>query len=332
MATDYWNGVVQEVALAIARWSAEAASQAVLTLLGPFGSATEPSLDGLAPAYDRMLGVALLLAGAFISLALIEQNLGGPRGAGGNVVLRTLCCVSLAFCGLSLVQYAARDANLLAGTWSLDFLSQNQQLAAKVSQLYSMDALSGPALGSIAGLIATALLTVLLALFVYLELILRAALILVTTTFIPFVCVMAIWPRLAGAAIHLAEFLLALLLSKFVIATAVYVGYSTVVAGLLTPSSGSSANGMAVGLAALTIAAFAPVVLLQGISFGQVAGAPLVRSWATTSSKWVGSAWSTATKAAGPALARAIRPKTGGSPPAGSRPSRSRRPRARGQG
>jgi hypothetical protein len=310
VATSYWDNLVQEVALALARWSAEAASQAVLTLLASFGSATEPNLGALAPTYDRMLGVSLLLAGAFISLALIEQNLGGPKGAGGSVVIRTLCCVLLAFCGLSLVQYGADKASLLAGTWSIDFLGQNRQLAAKVTQLYSMDALSGPALGSIAGLIATALLTVLLALFVYVELILRAALLLVTTAFIPFVCVMAIWPRLAGAAIHLAEFLAALLLSKFVIATSVYIGYSTVVGGLLAPANGSSANGMAVGLTALTIAAFAPVVLLQGISFGQVAAAPMVRGWATTSSKWASALWTSASKAAGPTLSRITRPKT----------------------
>jgi hypothetical protein len=53
-----------------------------------------------------------------------------------------------------------------------------------------------------------------------------------------------------------------------------------------------------VGLATLAIAAFAPVILLQGLSFGQLAAAPLVRSWSNTSA---GVGRSVLSRASGPA-------------------------------
>lgn len=277
MSSNYWDRYLNELALALARWSAEAAGGAVLTLLKAFGASTEPNLAAIANAYGRTLAVALILAGAFISLALLEHLLGGHRGAGWSVVPRTLSCVFLAFSGLGLLDYATSHANLLAQVWTLDFISQNHVLAAKVAALYAPGAINAPALGSIGGLILTALLTLLLALILYVELILRAALILVSATFLPLLCVMAIWPRLAAAAFHLAEFLFALLMSKFVIATAVYVGYSLIVSGFLAPPDQVAANAMVVGLATLTVAAIAPIVLLQGVSFGQLAAAPLVR-------------------------------------------------------
>src|SRR5207302_897976 len=82
------------------------------------------------------------------------------------------------------------------------------------------------------GLIFTAMSVSSLAVIVHLELVVRSALILTVTSFVPLVCVLAIWPRAAGAAATLAEFLLGLFLSKFVVATVVYVGFRLVVVAL----------------------------------------------------------------------------------------------------
>src|SRR5438309_94023 len=137
-------------------------------------------------------------------------------------------------------------------------------------------------LGSAIGLIMAALLTVLVALLLYLELVLRTVLILVTTTFIPIVAIMAIWPRFSGTAIHLAEFLVALLLSKFVIATAIFLGFHLVTHGVV---GGAAIPAMVTGLAALLVAAFSPLVLLQGIRVFEGSASNLSRSWATSGIK-----------------------------------------------
>jgi hypothetical protein len=274
------DAFIYSLQLALAKSSVEAAKAAVLTLLGAFGSGTEPDFGSVAPAYDRMLAIGLLLVVFFASMAIAEYQLGGSQGAGFSAIPRTLVACFAAFVGLALVGYLESYAALLATAWTPDFLGQNAHLDQVISRLYNAKQLSAPALGSVFGLMLTAVLTVLLALFVYVELVLRAALILITTTFIPLVSTMWIWPRLAGAASHMAQFLVGLLLSKFVIATSVYVGYSIIVKGLVDSAGGAASTGMVIGLATLAVAALAPVVLLQGVHFGHQASAPLARGWA----------------------------------------------------
>jgi hypothetical protein len=149
-----------------------------------------------------------------------------------------------------------------------------------VQAIYAQSITPAQALGSWIGLLIVALLTVALVLLVYVELVLRAALILVTATFVPLVSVMAIWPRLSGAASHLAQFLLALLLSKFVIVTALYVGFTMVAQGL-----GASNGSSLAGLAILLVAVFSPVVLLQGVRFAEAGTSHLVRGWGATATR-----------------------------------------------
>lgn len=289
MSQSWVDSWISSFELGAARAAVDAAQSAVLSLLSSLGSSTEPDLAGILPAYDRMTAIALLLVAAFAALALIERQLGGNHGAGPEVIARTLVACFTALTGLTLLQYLESNAALLASAWTPSFLGQNSQLSQTVTRLYSEDTLSAPALGSVAGLCLTALLTLLLALFVYIELILRAALIAVTATFIPLVAAMWIWPRLSSAAVHMGQFLVGLLLSKFVIATAVYVGYSFVVAGL-AGAPGAQGNGLVVGLATLSVAALAPFVLLQGLHFGRQATAPVARSWSVSAAQLATSA------------------------------------------
>ena len=202
------------------------------------------------------------------------------RSAAFSLLPRTLAAVTGAVVSLSLVQYLAHYAGLLAHTWDPGFLAGTQQLIQHVNAAYAVPATAGAALGSAVGLILMSLLTVLLAVLLLMELVLRSALLLVTTAFLPLVCVMAIWPRLSPALTHLVEFLVALLLSKFVIVTAVYIGFTMVVAGSAAPAADATGSGaMVVGLATLLVALLSPVILLQGIRFTHTAGATAVRGW-----------------------------------------------------
>jgi len=266
--TDWWGQLLAGLAqLAIAD------SQAMLaSLLHSFGPATEPDFSAIGPVYDRMLAIALLLVGAMIAFALIERIAGGKDGAGIFVLARTLVAVFGAYCGLGLVEYLAGYAALLATTWSVDLGSMANRLGA----LSASGAINGQSGTSVLGLILTALLLTFLALLVYLELIVRSALVLVLTAFIPFVCVLAIWPRMASAAAHLIEFLVGLLLSKFVVATAVYIGFQLILPTLLNAKTGGP-NWMESGIAVLLIAAFSPLALFQGIRFAHGSAGTVVR-------------------------------------------------------
>jgi len=133
------------------------------------------------------------------------------------------------------------------------------------------------------GLIVTALSLSFLTVMVHLELVVRSALILTITSFVPLVSVMSIWPRLARAATTLSEFLVGLLLSKFVVATAVYVGFRLVVTALISPSDNDTTeNWMASGVAVLLIAAFSPVVIFTSLRFAHAQAGSVARSLAGT--------------------------------------------------
>ncbi len=129
------------------------------------------------------------------------------------------------------------------------------------------------------GLIVTALCLSSLTVMVHLELVVRSALILTISSFVPLVCVLSIWPRMASTATTMGEFLIGLLLSKFVVATAVYVGFRLVVVALVSPTdSDTTENWMASGVAVLLIAAFSPLVIFSAVRFAHSQAGSVSRS------------------------------------------------------
>ena len=262
----------------LAWWAATDARFAILSLLSSFGSSTEPDFAAIAPIYNRMLAVALLLLGALVAFGLIERIVGGSQGVGWAVIGRVVFATFFAYTGLGVVQYGAGYAALLATTWAPDMMALSHAMSASAgsASAYPSSPVGHPV--SVFGLVLTALFLTLMALLVYLELIVRSALILTVTAFVPLVCALTAWPRMSSSAGHLAEFLIGLLLSKFVVATALYVGLHLVVPALLHGQSGSgSANWMESGVAILLIAAFSPVALFQGIRFAHSAASTAAR-------------------------------------------------------
>lgn len=279
----YSSSMVDRIALDVALWCYSVARSALSTLLGAFGQSTEPDFASIVHVYDRMLAISLLLVGAVIACGLIDRILGGQQGLGWNAVPRTVAAVAFACLGLGIVQYVAGYAALLATSWTPDLLGVQGQLQTLHAHV-SMGGDGKFPMGSIGGLILTALLTSLLALLVYLELVIRGALILLVTSFIPLVCALAIWPRMAGAASALGEFLVGLLLSKFVVATAIYIGYGLVLPAVIADEH---SDWMLTGLAILFIAAFSPAVLVAGLSFTHARAGDLARGWAGNGAAWV---------------------------------------------
>ena len=273
--------IVNAIAIAVANWSTAVAIASIRWLLSALGQATEPDLTAIVPVYDRMLAIALLLLGAIVAMALIERIAWGSLGTGLALIPRVVAATFVAYAGLGVVKYLAGYAALLATVWSPDFTRLSNILihSVAVSDAVAQSGGSGPHVSTF-GLIVTALSVSLLTVMVHLELVIRSALILTVTAFVPFVCVLSIWPRLAGAATQLASFMIGLLLSKFVVATAVYVGFRLVVVALVAPTdTDTTENWMASGVAVLLIAALSPLVLFQAVRIGHASAGQVARGW-----------------------------------------------------
>jgi len=260
---DYYSQYSNQIVQAITAWAIKDALSGISNLMRSFGDATEPDFVALVPTYNRVLAISLLILGAVVAFGVIECIFGGQLGLGLAVIPRVVACVFFAYSGLAVVQYATVHAALLGHAWDKELAAANPNAVVAAG---SVD-LSQIHLNVVA-LIIMALLISFLALVVYLELIVRAALVLTITAFVPLVCVLAIWPRMAGGAVHLAEFVIGLLLSKFVVATAFVVGLSLLLPAVLGEApNNSKADWMASGFAVLLITAVAPIALFQGIKF-----------------------------------------------------------------
>jgi hypothetical protein len=152
---------------------------------------------------------------------------------------------------------------------------------------------------------------VLAALAVWVELLVRAALIYLLVALTPLAFAAILWPPARGAARRLVELLAAVILSKLVVAVALSVGVAALTGPLeATGPDGSSAattGGLVVAVAVLGLAAFAPFVVLRlvPIAEGAVVAAGISRGPARAATTAVGYASTTAsvTRLAGPARA-----------------------------
>ncbi len=271
--SDPTGGYAAQIVQAITQWAIKDALWGISNLMHSFGDATEPDFTALVPVYNRVLAISLLILGAVVAFGIVERIFGGQLGLDLSVVPRVILCVFFTYSGLAIVQYATVHAALLGHAWDKELSAANPNAVASagsldVSQIHL----------NVVALILMALLISFLALVVYLELIVRAALVLTITAFVPLVCVLAIWPRMAGGAVHLAEFVIGLLLAKFVVATAFVVGLSLLLPAVLgeAPNNGK-ADWMASGFAVLLITAVAPIALFQGIKFAHGAAGNVAR-------------------------------------------------------
>jgi hypothetical protein len=268
--------------IAVANWSTAAAVASIQWLVGGLGKSSEPDLAVIVPVYDRVLAIALLLLGTILAFALIDAIVIGSLEGSLGLIARVVAGCFGAYAGLALVKYIAGYAAVLATVWTPDFSSLNNLLvhSVAVSSAVAERGGAGPHVSTF-GLIFTAMSVSCLAVMVHLELVVRSALILTVSSFVPLAAVIAIWPRAFGAATTMAEFLLGLFLSKFVVATVVYVGFRLVVVALTsTGDTDTTEKWMASGLAVLLIAAVSPLVVFSALRFTHVQAGSAARTLA----------------------------------------------------
>lgn len=119
-------------------------------------------------------------------------------------------------------------------------------------------------------LIGLSVATLIAAFFIWVELVVRMAAIYLAVLFMPLALVALCWQAGAGAAKRLAEFLVAVIFSKFVIAGAIAVGAASLAAPV-SGGPGTETAKMVGGMALLALAGFAPVALLRWIPLAESA-------------------------------------------------------------
>ena len=252
-----------EIMKGVTAWVANAAAWFVKQIVEAIDKTTNPQLDSgwFLDHYQRMAGLAGLLAVPMI-VAVVLQAL--MRQDWTLLVRSVLMYMPLAFLltGMALLVtqqlLVATDEMSAWMTQSIgrdgrDFVTDAGGFFAK------MGAKSGSAATPLFAIFIAAFVTVVGALVVWLELLLREASIYVVVAFLPVFFVAMIWPSGGHIARRGVEILLALILSKFVLVTI----FALAAAGLGQSRSEEAFAGALAGAALLLLAAFSPWVLFR---------------------------------------------------------------------
>jgi hypothetical protein len=263
---------------ALSSWLASGASELVthvLTLIsGPTGSATTATVaavaapsagaaSGTATVTDPVLslswftqseGFMLQLMGLVVLPILLISTIGAIARQDLARLARTwLVALPLALvCGLVGVELTQGGLDL-TDTLSAAVLSGidlNQTIGAAVGEIVSSTGGDGPVT-----IVVIACLAILAGILLWLELVLRSAAIYIALLFLPLAMSGLVWPTTTRMAKRLVEMLVALIMSKFVVAAVLGLGAHAVGQG--------GDDGALMGAAILLLAGFAPFGLFR---------------------------------------------------------------------
>ncbi|MCA1846514.1 MAG: hypothetical protein LC792_25630 [Actinobacteria bacterium] len=246
---------------AITDWVANGASWLMGQLGGLIGTSTTPQLEAgwFAEHYRAMVGLAGIIVLPLLLLsiigALVAQDLGRLlRTVFGYLPLAGIFAagaVGLVAIGLTITDGMTAWVTQGTGADAGAFLSKCAE-ALKGLQASPDTALFAVFLGAAVMAIA--------AVVVWIELLVRQAAIYVAVLFLPLAIAGIVWPATAHWGKRLAHILVAVILSKFVIATILALAASGLAAS--TPEGGGFSAVLSGG-ALLTLAALSPMALLK---------------------------------------------------------------------
>ncbi len=258
-------------------WAASGAAWLVRSIGRQIDRSTRPALGSawFARRYQAMRELAVSLSLLFLLAAILNAAVRRDL----NMLLRS-CLVALplalllTFAAVTLVELGlALTDGLTAAALRSSGRDARHAFEGLGEVLAPTSATGTPLPGLV--LFLGAMLTAILALLVWIELVLREAAIYVAVAFLP-ICLAAItWHRTAHWARRLAEWLAAIVLAKFTIAVAF------AVAGSMISHSGGGSGGLTAllaGCAVLLVAALSPWVLLRLIPFAEQAAGSFHRT------------------------------------------------------
>ena len=219
--------------------------------------------------YRVMLALAVLIAlpVLFVSVAQSIVRADGMQAIRSAFVYLPIAGI------LSAVGPAMAQILINASDWMSSALASNASADAQKFMADAGSALAGLGAGTVNpaapvfGVLLGALIVVLGAFSIWLELLLRAAAIYVSVLFLPFALAAMIWPAGWRWCRRLIEFLIAIIFAKVFIVAII----NLAAAGLAHGGMGDKFEGVLAGGALLLMAAFTPIALLKLIPLAEAA-------------------------------------------------------------
>jgi hypothetical protein len=271
-------------------WVLDGVSWAVRAVFGFIDSSTSPNVaaswfvgsgDHAGP-YRMMLTVAAGLLLLFVFAGIIQGVLAGDTG---GMARRMLVDLPTAVAGMVSLVAVTQILVTLTDQLSAGILSSfGGEVRAFLDQVASVGSLTGGAATALV-IFLLGLGTLLAALVIFVELVIRSALIYLVVGLCPLAFAALVWPATRGVLRRTLELLAALILSKLVVALALSIGAAALggamtsapVAGGLSPPTAavaapsqsdaasvtSAAGVLLAGLATFAVACFSPFVVLR---------------------------------------------------------------------
>jgi hypothetical protein len=261
----------------VVSWAADGAAWVVSEIGAEIDRSTRPAIGSgwFTERYRTMTQLAIALSAVFLLLALgqaiVRQDLVFLLRA---TFLMLPLAMMLTFAAVTLVETGLAVTDWMAASVLRGFRADVRSAFASLADLLQPSGTSGSLLAPFVLFLASAV-TALLGLLVWMELVMREAAIYVAVAFLPLTFAAMVWERTASWSRRLAEWLLAIILSKFTIAVAFAVG-AAAIGGAGSGSGGLTA--LLAGCGVLLVAALTPWALLKLIPFAeQAAGRTLTR-------------------------------------------------------
>ena len=268
VAGDAVAGAADSVMSGVVSWAADGAAWLVREVTRQVDRSSRPALSSpwFVRRYAGMAELAIALVGIFLLLAvgqaIVAQDLSRLLRA---VFVALPSALLLTFAAVTLVELglAVTDAMTAAAVRGTD---------GDVARAFNglADLLTTPASPTLAPfvLFLSALVTAVLALVVWLELVMREAAIYVAVAFLPLTLAGLVWERSSHWSRRLAEWLFAIVLAKFTIGASFAIAASAIADG---PKGGGGLSTLLAGCAVLAIAALSPMTLLRLLPFAEAA-------------------------------------------------------------
>ena len=218
--------------------------------------------------YRAMIGLAVALALVVLLCAVIHATLRQDVA----MLLRTAfvalpLALCLCFAAVTLVEIALGVTDWMTAEVLRGFEADTGEFFADVGDVLTP---SGAAPGVLPGflLFLSALFLAVMTFMVWLELVMREAAIYVAVAFLPLSFAAMIWQRTAHWCRRLVDGLVAVILAKFTIASAIALAASAMAHA---PDGDGGWTALIAGTAVMLVAAFTPLLLLRIIPFAETA-------------------------------------------------------------
>lgn len=265
------------VASGIAKWVLGAVADLIDGVVNFLKTSARPDLDaawfsGPESPFALVRNIAAVLLVAFVFLAVIQGLMAGELSALTGRIARDVCLAVLGMGAIVVVTVKLLDLTDALSTAVLGG-ADGQALAFLTGFGAAAHSASSGFSSVLIGIVA-----VLAALLVWIELLVRSALVYLLVALTPLAFAAMTWPAARGALRKTIELLLAIIVSKFVICVAIAVGVAALAgAGESAPGVGAG-TGAAMGLgklltgaAILGMSAFSPFLVLKLIPLAEAA-------------------------------------------------------------